>query len=63
MDQFVSIFFILAAKFQKDGVFTGQVGDANLDGVFDPRDLLAVYDPEIPEEWRKWMREALVEEM
>ena len=51
---------VVAAKFQKDGVFTGQVGDVDLNGAFDPRDLLVVYDPVFPEEWRKWMRGELV---
>ena len=51
---------VVVAKFQKDVVFTGQVGDADLNGVFDPRDLLAVYDPVFPEEWREWMRGELV---
>ena len=52
---------LTALKFQKNGVFAGQVGDLNLDGVFDPRDLLAVYAPDLPEEWREWVRGALVE--
>ena len=51
---------VVAAKFQKDGVFTGQVGDVDLNGAFDPRDLLVVYDPVFPEEWREWMRGELV---
>lgn len=51
---------ILAVKMQENGVFTGQVGDTDLNGVIDPADLLAVYDPALPEEWREWMRERLV---
>ena len=51
---------VVVAKFQKDGVFTGKVGDTDLNGAFDPRDLLAVYDPVFPEEWREWMRGELV---
>jgi hypothetical protein len=50
-----------AVKTQKEGVFAGQVGDANLDGTIDPRDLLAVYDPALPEVWREWMRSRLIE--
>ena len=50
---------IVAAKIQKEGVFIGQVGDTNLNGVFDPADLLGVYDVSLPEAWREWMRTAL----
>ncbi len=49
----------VAIKLQKTGVFIGQVGDVDLNGVFDPADLLAVYDPAFPETWRTWMRDAL----
>ncbi len=51
---------LVAVKAQKAGVFVGQVGDADLNGVFEPADLLGVYDPSLPEEWREWMRETLV---
>ena len=51
---------VVAAKTQNSGVFVGQVGDTDLNGVVDPADLLAVYHPALPEEWRKWERERLV---
>ena len=51
---------IVAVKIQNSGVFVGQVGDADLNGGFDPADLLALYDPTLPEEWRAWMRRELV---
>ena len=52
---------VMAVKLQKNGILTGQVGDANMDGAVDPRDLLAVYDPDLPEAWREWMRGEMVE--
>ena len=52
---------VMAVKLQKNGIMTGQVGDANMDGAVDPRDLLAVYDPDLPEAWREWMRGEMVE--
>ena len=38
----------------------GQVGDADLNGVIDPADLLCLYDPSLPEVWREGVRERLV---
>ena len=51
---------IVAIKLTPDGVFGGQVGDVDLNGEVDPRDLLALYDPRLPETWREWMRRFLV---
>ena len=51
---------IVGVKFSEINVFVGQVGDVNVDGSTDPGDLLAVYDPTLPESWREWMREKLV---
>ncbi len=50
---------VVAVKAQNNGFFVGQVGDADLNGVFDPADLLAIRDPALPEEWREWMRNRL----
>ena len=50
---------IAAAKVQSDGVYIGKVGDTDLNGIFDPADLLALYDPALPEKWRERMRDAL----
>ena len=41
-------------------ICVGLVGDVNTDGAVDPADLLALYDPELPEAWREWMRGELV---
>ena len=38
----------------------GQVGDADLNGVIDPADLLCLYDPALPEAWREGIRGRLV---
>ena len=46
----------VAVQFRKDGVSVGPEGDLNLDGAVDARDLLAVYDPALPEDWREWVR-------
>ena len=51
---------LVGVKFTENGVFVGQVGDVNLDGSTDPADVLALYDPTMPEAWREWMRERLV---
>ena len=51
---------VVAMKFQKEGVFMGKVGDADLNGVIDPADLLCLYDPSLPEVWREGVRERLV---
>ena len=51
---------IVGVKFSEMSVFVGQVGDVNVDGSTDPGDLLAVYDPTLPESWREWMRKKLV---
>ena len=50
---------LVAIKLQNDGIFAGKVGDVNFDGIFDPRDLLTVYDPETPEQWREGVRRML----
>ena len=47
---------IIGAKVSSEGVFVGQVGDVDLNGRVDPADLLALYDPDLPEAWREWMR-------
>ena len=52
---------VVAVKLQKSGVFVGQVGDADLNGAVDPADLLALYDPNLPEAWREWERWRLVD--
>lgn len=46
--------------FSDSGASVSQPGDANRDGAVDPVDLLAVYDPTLPEEWRAWMRHRLI---
>ena len=46
----------VAVQLRKDGVSVGPEGDLNLDGAVDARDLLAVYDPALPEAWREWVR-------
>jgi hypothetical protein len=51
---------VVAVKLQKDGCFMGKVGDADLNGVIDPADLLCLYDPSLPEAWREEARERLV---
>lgn len=51
---------IVAAKLENSAAFMGQVGDTDLDGVLTPADLLAVYDPALPEKWREWMRQYLI---
>ena len=53
---------IVGVKFTETSTIVGQVGDVNVDGSIDPADLLAVYDPDLPEEWRVWMRETLTKE-
>lgn len=52
---------VVAVNLQKTGVFVGQVGDADLNGAVDPADLLALYDPTLPEAWREWARGRLVD--
>ena len=52
---------VVAVKLQKAGVFVGQVGDADLNGVIDPADLLCLYDPALPEAWREGARGQLVD--
>lgn len=52
---------VVAVKLQKSGFFVGQVGDADLNGVVDPADLLALYDPNLPAGWREWARGRLVD--
>ena len=52
---------VVATKFEKSVIFTGKVGDTDLNGVVEPWDLLAVYDAEMPEAWREWIRGRLVE--
>jgi hypothetical protein len=51
---------VVGVKFTENGVFVGKMGDANVDGRTDPADLLAVYDPALPEAWREWIRAYLV---
>lgn len=50
---------VVSVKAQNNGIFVGEVGDADHNGVFDPADLLAICDPALPEDWREWMRDAL----
>lgn len=52
---------VVAVKLQKTGVFMGKVGDANLNGEVDPADLLCLYEHDLPEEWREWVRGRLVD--
>ena len=51
---------VVAINLQKTGIFMGQVGDADLNGVIDPADLLCLYDPSLPETWREGVRGRLV---
>lgn len=51
---------VAGIQFSESGVSVSQPGDANRDGAIDPLDLLAVYDPTLPEEWRAWMRRRLI---
>ena len=51
---------IVAVNLQKEGVFVGQVGDADLNGMIDPADLLCLYDPSLPDAWREGVRGRLV---
>lgn len=51
---------IVAVKLEKTGVFMGQVGDIDLNGQCEPADLLALYDPALPEAWRERIRSELV---
>ena len=50
---------IVAAMMTSEGILMGQVGDTDLNNRVDPRDLLCVYDPSLPEAWRTWMRRFL----
>ena len=50
----------VATRVSSDGIFVGPAGDVNLSGGVDPADLLALYDPSIPEAWREWMRRCVV---
>ncbi len=43
-----------------DGVTRHIPGDLDGDGALTPGDLLAVYDPALPERWRTWLRAVLV---
>lgn len=52
---------IVGVKFTENGVLVGEMGDVNLDGSTDPRDLLALYDPRAAEAWREGVRGRLVE--
>lgn len=52
---------IVAVNLQKTGIFMGQVGDADLNGVIDPADLLCLYDPSLPEVWREETRRRLLD--
>ena len=52
---------VVAVKLQKDGHFMGKVGDADLNGVIDPADLLCLYDPSLPEAWREEARRRLLD--
>ena len=51
---------IVGVRFSETGIFVGEVGDVNVDGRTDPVDLLALYDPALPDAWRTWMREKLM---
>ena len=51
----------VAAAVRADGIHPGAPGDTDGDGAVTPADLLAVYDPLYPDEWRKWLRGRLVE--
>ena len=44
----------------KESMTIGLPGDMDGDGMVTPADLLAVYDPLYPEEWRVWLRNWLV---
>jgi transglutaminase-like putative cysteine protease len=50
---------VVAVILQKSGIFIGEVGDVDRNGALEPADLLAVYDPVLPEEWRNQIREGL----
>ena len=52
---------VVAVKLQKEGFFMGKVGDADLNGVIDPADLLCLYDPSLPEAWREEARRRLLD--
>ena len=45
-----------------NGIFVTARGDIDADGRLTPADLLAVYDPILPDAWRAWLRWALTEE-
>ena len=45
----------------KESMTIGLHGDMDGDGEVTPADLLAVYDPLYPEEWRGWLRNRLVD--
>lgn len=45
-----------------EGITVSTAGDVDSDGEVTPADLLAVYDPALPEAWRGWLRTALVRE-
>jgi transglutaminase-like putative cysteine protease len=51
---------VVGISIQKQGFFISQVGDVDQSGVFDPPDLLGLYDPALPEAWREWARRELV---
>lgn len=51
---------LMGARASSEGFFVGQVGDVDLSGEVSPADLLALYDPTLPDAWREWMRRCAV---
>ena len=46
----------VAARISAKGIVVGRAGDIDLNGEVDPADLLALYDPDLPDAWRTWVR-------
>ena len=46
----------MAARISAKGIVVGRAGDIDLNGEVDPADLLALYDPDLPDAWRTWVR-------
>ncbi len=49
-----------AAEIGTAGISLSAAGDMDSDGDLTPADLLAIYDPSLPEAWRAYLRERLV---